>query len=300
MSVRLPAFSGLVAFYATVRHGTLTGAAQELNVSQPAVSRRISSLEADLGCHLFDRSHKPVRLTEQGRELAQVLRVSFGSIETMVDRLRRGAARRVVTVSAPSGFVGYWLIQQLGDLEEAFPEITIRIISQEYGEPERPGDVAVRFGLPDGSVAGEERILGDEVFAVASPLYLQRRGLTPGALDFEGLTLLTMEGARSHWHDWPSWFEAVGRAMPERVRELDFNSYAHLVNAALAGQGVCLCWAGLLDPFLESGAVVRLGDEVAQSDRGYHIALREGLVARVDARAVYDWIMARAGVVEGD
>ena len=63
MSVRLPAFSGLVAFYAAVRHGTLTGAAQELNVSQPAISRRISTLEADLGCHLFDRSRKPVQLT---------------------------------------------------------------------------------------------------------------------------------------------------------------------------------------------------------------------------------------------
>lgn len=297
MSVRLPAFSGLVAFYAAVRHGTLTGAAQELNVSQPAISRRISALEADLGCHLFDRSRKPVQLTEQGRELAQVLRTSFGSIETMVDRLRRGASRRVVTVSAPSGFVGYWLIQHLGDLEEAFPEITIRIISQEYGEPERPGDVAVRFGLPDASVAGEVRILGEEVFAVASPLYLQRRGLVPETFGFEGQTLLTMEGARSHWHDWPSWFEAVGREMPRRVRELDFNSYAHLVNAALAGQGICLCWAGLLDPFLESGAMLRLGEEVARSDRGYHVALREGLAARADARAVCDWIVTRAGAV---
>ena len=160
--------------------------------------------------------------------------------------------------------------------------------------------MAVRFGLPDTSVAGEVRILGDEVFAVASPLYLQRRGIEAERCDFEGQTLLTMESARSHWHDWPSWFEAVGRKMPGRVRELDFNSYAHLVNAALAGQGVCLGWSGLLDQFLESGALVRLGAEVTHSDRGYHIALREGLAARIDARAVYDWIMARAGVVEAE
>lgn len=293
MSVRLPAFSGLVAFYAAVRHGTLTNAAQELNVSQPAISRRIAALEADLGCNLFDRSRKPVQLTQQGRDLAHSLRTSFGQIETVVDRLRRGSGRTVVTVSAPSGFVGYWLIPQLGELEAAFPELTIRIMSQEYGDPERSGDVAVRFGRPVANV-GEVRILGEDVFPVASPLYLQRVGMAAKAVRFEDLTLLTMETARQHWHDWPSWFEAVGQDMPARARQLDFNSYAMLVNAALAGQGVCLCWSGLLTDFLDSGAMMRLGQHQAHSDRGYYLATRDGLAARAEARGVCDWIESRA------
>ncbi len=138
MKTRLPAFSGLVAFYAAVRHGTLTGAARELNVSQPAISRRIATLEDDLGCNLFDRSHKPVRMTQYGRELAECLRGSFGDIETVVERLRGANEKGIVTVSAPSGLVGYWLIPHLGDLRDAFPELSIRIISQEYGEAERP------------------------------------------------------------------------------------------------------------------------------------------------------------------
>ncbi|WP_282158261.1 LysR family transcriptional regulator [Shimia thalassica] len=291
MSVRLPAFSGLTAFYAAVRHGTLTGAANELNVSQPAISRRIAALEADLGCRLFDRTHKPVQLTQQGRDLAHVLRGSFGQIEAVTDRLRKGSRQGVVTVSAPSGFVGSWLIPKLAELEADFPEVTIRIISQEYGDPERSGDVSVRFGLSDSGAAGEARVLGSGVFPVASPLYLQRRRGSAGS--FEGMTLLTMEAARRHWHDWPSWFSSQGEEMPDDVRILDFNSYAMVVNAALAAQGVCLCWSGLLDDFLESGAMVRLGESETHSARGYYVALRDGLAARREARAVCDWIVAR-------
>ncbi|MQY42611.1 LysR family transcriptional regulator [Epibacterium sp. SM1969] len=294
MSVRLPPFSGLTAFYAAVRHGTLSAAAQELNVSQPAVSRRIAALEQDLGCRLFDRSHRPVRLTPEGRDLAQALRAGFGQIETAVERLRMGHDHGVITVSGPSGFVGSWLIPKLAELEQAFPELTIRLISQEYGEPERPGDVALRFGLPDRDAAQEVRVLGNEVYPVASPLYLQRQGAGRDVSCFDGLTLLTMEHARRHWHDWPSWFETQGQQMPAKVRLMDFNSYAMMVNAALAAHGVCLCWSGLLDDFLSSGAVVRLGTAQARSERGYYLSLREGLAARPEAVAVRQWILDRA------
>lgn len=287
----LPPFSGLTAFYAAVRHGTLTGAARELNVSQPAVSRRIAALEVDLGCHLFDRSHKPARLTQQGREMMRALRSGFGQIEAAADQIRRSDGKQVVTVTGPAGFVGFWLIPRLGGLEAAFPEVTIRIISQEYGDPERPGDVAIRFGLPAEDGRQEARILGDEVYPVASPLYLSRQ---PEPHDLGRMTLLTMETARQHWHDWPSWFEAVGLRLPATARMLDFNSYAMLVNAALAGQGVCLCWSGLLDSFLVTGAMRRLEGPVATTRRGYFLSCREGLASRTEVLAIRDWIVAEA------
>ena len=113
MGPRLPAFSGLTAFYAAARHGTLTGAARELNVSQPAISRRIAALEADLGCALFDRARKPAQITEAGQQLLRALRSGFGQIEQVTDQLRQGSRNRVVTVLGPSGFVAYWLIPRL-------------------------------------------------------------------------------------------------------------------------------------------------------------------------------------------
>lgn len=285
---RLPAFSGLTAFYAAARHGTLTAAAAELNVSQPAVSRRIAALEADLGAVLFDRSRKPVKLTQAGRDLLRALRGGFGQIEGAVAQIRQAARGRVVTVTAPSGFVAFWLIPRLGELEAAFPELTIRIMSQEYGEAQRPGDIVIRFGLPD--EMGENRLLGHDVYPVASPLYLDKRGMNGTDYDLSQMTLLTMEAARSHWHDWPSWFRSAGMVMPHQARVLDFTSYAMLVHAALAGQGVCLCWDGVMDSFLEAGAMVRLDGPSAISARGYFISPRDGLAADDKVRDILSWI----------
>ncbi len=289
---QLPSFSGLTAFYAAARLGTLTAAGQELNVSQPAVSRRIATLEADLGCSLFDRSRKPVQMSQQGRDLLQALHSGFGQIETAVAQIRQAAKSRVVTVTAPSGFVAFWLIPRLGQLEESFPDLTIRIISQEYGEAARPGDVVIRFGLPADEAM--VRLLGGEVFPVASPMYLDRRGMTADSHDLSQVTLLTMEAARSQWHDWPSWFQAAGMAMPRTGRSLDFNSYAMLVNAGLAGQGVFLAWDGVLDTFLDTGALVRLHGPSAVSSRGYFATARDGLAAGEDVRSILDWIVKEA------
>ncbi len=292
---RLPSFSGLTAFYAAARHGTLTAAAAELNVSQPAISRRIATLEADLGCPLFDRSHKPVRITQSGKDLLRALKGGFGQIESAVAQIRQTGSGRLVTVSAPSGFVAFRLIPMLGELEAAFEDVTIRIISQEYGEPTRPGDVAIRFGFADDGESDDLRLLGDGVFAAASPLYLSRRGMTAQDPDYARLTLLTMETARSQWHDWPSWFQSVGRDMPRGARVLDFSSYAMLVNAALAAQGVCLCWDGVLDMFLDTGALVRLAGPSARSSRGYFMGMRDGLAADPHVRRIHDWIAENAG-----
>ena len=82
--------------------------------------------------------------------------------------------------------------------------------------------------------------------------------------------------------------------MPDNVRLVDFNTYAMVVNAALAGQGICLSWSGLLDSFLETGALVRLTELCAVSDRGYFLSLRDGKASRPEAVAVHDWIASHS------
>jgi LysR family glycine cleavage system transcriptional activator len=292
----LPSFSGLTAFYAAVRNGTLTGAAAELNVSQPAISRRIAALEADLGCRLFDRTHKPARLTEEGRVLLRAVRSGFGQIEQAVDVLRQGISKRTITISGPSGFVAFWLIPRLEDLKVAFPALTIRIMSHEQGEAMPTAEVSVRFGLPDPTVPGETRFLSEDVFPVANPLYLARKGMSANDVDYASLVLLTMQSGRRHWYDWPAWLEAAGKPKLEPAQFMDFNNYAMLVNAALAGQGVCLSWAGLLDSFLESGALVRIAGPSVTSQRGYFVAARDGHAARPDVIAVLGWIQSHDGL----
>ena len=292
---RLPPFSSLIAFDAVARHGTLTSAAVELNVSQPAVSRRIATLEADLECILLGRDTRPLTLTTNGLKLFDVLRSSLSRIELVVDQLRRDAGIQSITISAASGIAAYWLIPRLPELQSAFPDVAVRIISQTHSEDTMAGDINIRFGNGDWPGINAIKIFGEEVFPVSSPLYLGERSL-PLSLDtLKAARLLGMPGGRQPWYEWNSWFEAVGAPVRERLRILDFDSYALLVNAVLAGHGICLCWSGLLDAFLKSGALVRLTDASASSPRGYFVTLRADLPIGSPIRDVAEWLAPSTG-----
>jgi DNA-binding transcriptional LysR family regulator len=293
MSDRLPPFSGLSALHATARYGTLSAAAHELNVSQPAISRRIAALEDHLGCSLFDRGYRPLKLTPQGQELANTLATSFGQIEATAERLRRASSKPTVSISGPSGFMAFWLIPHLPALAEEFKEINIRVISKENNMDVRPGDIDIRFSTPaalakDGCSLAK-KILGEQVIAAASPLYVSQHGSPDTLEDFRIHALLSMEGNIS-WYDWPSWFAQLGLSKLTPKREVEFSSYSMLVGALLAGQGLGLAWSGLLNDFFESGALIQIGDHQMSSERGYFLSLRDAEKADQNVRNMATWI----------
>lgn len=288
---RLPSFSSLLAFDAIARHGTLTRAAVELNVSQPAISRRLAALEDDLGCVLLDRGTRPLQLTVDGQELYDVLRSGLARLEAVVSRLREKSLHDVVSVSCGSGFAAYWLIPRLPELEQALPETSIQIISQAYAEDVTNADVQIRFGNGDWHGLEVRAVLGEEVFPVASPAYIERTGKTFTVEALKSHRLLGQQRDAGAWYNWETWFDAIGTPATRKLRSLDFDSYALMVNAALAGQGICLCWAGLLDVFLESGALVRLTDVSAGSGRGYFVTFSQSEAEDSPVRRVAEWIM---------
>jgi DNA-binding transcriptional LysR family regulator len=285
----------LIAFDAIARHGTLTRAAEELNVSQPAISRRLAALEADLGHLLFDRRTKPLALTKSGEELFDVLRSGLSRLETVIRRLRSSADSESVTISAGSGLAAYWLIPRLPEMQSAFPTLRLKIVSQSHQhEDDGTGDLQIRFGEGSWPATEATKMLGEEVFPVCSPLHLGRRKV-PFSLDqLEAASLLDMKVENQPWYDWGSWFEAAGTAVNRPPKILYFDSYPLVVSAALAGQGVCLCWAGLLDGFLGSGALVRLSPISIPSPRGYFVTHEVGLPPDAPARAIARWLLDSA------
>jgi len=289
MSSRLPAFSGLSALHAVARCGTLSAAAQALNVSQPAISRRIAGLEADLGCTLFDRGSRPLALTVQGQELAATLATSLGQIETTVEHLRRASAEPTISISGPSGFIAFWLIPRLPALSDAFDGVNVRVMTLENDMNTRAGDIDIRFMArrEDGSVA--RKIIGEQVIAAASPWYLSQRGTPDDLATLDAHVLLSLEDNRT-WYDWPRWFGRLGMPKPKARREMEFSSYSILVGALLGGQGIGLAWSGLLDSFFDSGALVRVGDYTVESERGYFLSLRDGDRASPVVQEMAEWI----------
>jgi LysR family glycine cleavage system transcriptional activator len=290
--MRLPSFSNLIAFDAIARHGTLTRAAKELNVSQPAISRRLGALEADLGRPLFDRSTKPLSLTKSGVELFDVLRSGLSRLESVIGRLRDSADADTITISAGSGMAAFWLIPRLPRMQAAFPHLKLKIISQSHDtEDEVSGDLQIRFGRGEWRATEAMKMFGEDVFPVCSPHFRGWRNSSVAADQLHEAPLLDMKVANQPWYDWNSWFEAIGAPARSPLRVLYFDSYLLVISAALAGQGVCLGWEGLLDDLLASGALIRLAPLSASSVRGYFVTHDIALPANAPARSLARWLL---------
>lgn len=294
--MRLPPFSSLIAFDAVARHGTLTRAAIELNVSQPAISRRISSLEHDLGRPLLDRSTKPLKLNREGLELYEVLRSSFDRIGAVIERLREPANRHAVTISAGAGLTAYLLIPRLPQIEAAFPEFQIRIVSRTHEYDDDPAEeLDIRFGKGELPGRASVKLLGERVFPVCSPGYLQGRKVPLTVDQLLSSRLLDMKVRGRPWFDWATWFDSVGLKRRGSLHVQRLASYPLAVDAAIAGKGICLAWDGLVGNLLRSGVLVRVMPQTATSGRGYFLSVAPGLSRDSPPRLVARWLVANVG-----
>lgn len=294
--VALPPTAALLALDAFVRYGSVQRAADALGLSQPAMSRRLLALEQAVGSALFDRRTRPMTLTTAGRELHDTLRISLGQIEQVVARLRPSPPS-TFTISAGAGFSAYWLIPRLVRMQRAFPTWSLRIVSQSHEqETDDTGDLQVRFGTPPWPGCSSSALFAERVFPVASPMLLAGRPVPATLAQLRCLPLLDLQVLRQPWFDWPAWWSEFGELRLKRSERICFDSYPLVVEAALAGQGVCLCWDGLLDHFLKSGALVRLTAFEASSLRGYHITHAPTADSSAAASRVRDWLLAEAAV----
>lgn len=291
MAFYLPSFSSLLAFDAAARHVTFTRAARALNVTQPAVSRRVAALEADLGVLLFNRSTKPMQLTDEGLELFDVLRSGLSRLEAVIADLRSRGGNRKFTIAASPGFLSYWLLPRFNELRDAFPDLELSFMTGDYGAPMAACDVQIQFG--DGCWEGmiSEKVLGEVVFPVCSPAYLNDND-DPFTIDgLHAARLLQLSDSYKRWYDWKSWLHTANLTVCQRPKTIDFDSYATLINAALAGQGVALCWSGLLDEYLEAGALVRMSEHTLTSDRGYFVSYSDRHDADSFAAEFSNWVV---------
>src|SRR5262245_49989621 len=171
MPRRLPPLNALKAFEAAARHESFTRAAEELCVSQGAVSQQVKALEADLGLKLFNREWQRLVITLAGREYLEVIRNALDQISTGTDRLLKHQRTGRLTVSISPDFAAKWLVPRLGHFTEAHPEIDLRIsATMPHVDFAREDiDIAVRHGEGDWAGLHATRLCAEQLFAVCSP-----------------------------------------------------------------------------------------------------------------------------------
>lgn len=288
---------GLRAFEAVARRLSFSAAAEELFLTQSAISRQIKSLEEELGASLFNRGTRRVELTSAGLSLRHSVVPALEQIDRTVRQLRVARGRRHVNLSTFASFATLWLMPRLADFQRLHPDIDIRISATDavvdMDDPEL--DLLLRYDFSANVPAGAERLFDELLSPVASP-WLQPMPLA--AADLAQQALLEEDDHRpsSASLSWRRWLRQQGQPALEPRRWIYLNFTHQQVQGALAGQGIALARLALVhdalarkelvEPF---GAAGRLPGEAA-----YWLITLPGTPPRPELLAFAEWVRGEA------
>ena len=296
----LPPLELLVAFEAAARQLSFTRAADEIALTQSAVSRQIQALEDRLGVALFRRMHRALALTDAGRTLQAAVREAMTGLDRATRELKRIDRARTVVVTTTPGFAGLWLIPRLATFVDANPGVDVRIsASHVLANLDRDGvDVAVRYQAVSALPAGGVLLFGETVYPVCSPKLRRALGAELAVpADLARCTLLRMEPDGTHQlRDWDLWLHAMGLADLRFAGVLHFSSYDQLILAAIAGQGIALGMMPLIDRLLKTRKLVALFPGEVASPRGYCMVASAASARKPEVAAFAHWLTATARV----
>ncbi len=288
---RLPPLNALKAFEAAARSESFTRAAQELSVTQGAVSHQVKALEAILGIKLFSRERQRLVITEAGREYLAVIRDALDRIAVGTEHLVQRQSSGILTVSTSPDFAAKWLVHRLGQFAESHPDIDLRIsaASHHVDFAREDVDLAVRHG--DGNWAGLAvvRLCPERLFPVCSPKLVAGRNRITTASNLLSFPLLRL----GDWKTWTRWFEAAGVADPVAHGPV-LNRASMLIDAAVDGQGVALARTALAAWDIINGRLVRPIDVSLRMSNTYWIVCPKVTSGVPKIATFRNWLLAEA------
>jgi LysR family transcriptional regulator, glycine cleavage system transcriptional activator len=295
---QLPPLDLLVAFEAAARLGSFTRAADELALTQSAVSRQIAALEEHMGRSLFQRLHRGLQLNDAGRQLQRTVVDVLQQLHTAAAALRGTGRQKAVIVTTTPGFAGLWLIPRLARFTATRPEVDVRISANyQLVNLDRDGvDVGVRYLNEHNAGPEALRLFGEEALPVCSP-QLQRDRTRPlrRPEDLRHHCLLhTDSGAATQVLEWPPWLNAMGLPDLKPASVLHFSQYDQMIQAALAGQGVALGKLPLLNDLLAQRKLVAPFKTRVASARSYYVFQSVASRNKPEVREFVAWLVAEA------
>lgn len=270
---RLPPLKALRAFEASARLLSFTRAAQELFVTQAAISHQIKALEEHLGIKLFMRKNRALLLTEEGQAYFLDIKDIFNSLHEATEKLLARGAKGTITVSLQPSFAIQWLVPRLSAFNLLQPKIDVRIKAVDQNENllTEDVDVAIYYGKGNWSEVSAEQLHPEYLIPVCSPMLLKGKAELTSLNEMLNYTLLHDASRR----DWRRWFKDGGMKGVNVNHGPIFSHSSMVVQAAMHGQGIALVNSVLIQPELDAGRLIAPHGKVLESNNAHYIVCRE-------------------------
>ena len=299
MLITLP-FAALRAFEAVVRLNSFSSAADELGVSQSAVSQHVRVLEDWTGQRLLVRGARASNPTDEGRRLSEAIAEGLGQIGEICQDLRsRSSSGKTLSVSCLPGFAINWLFPRLIHFDQAHPDISVSISTDprpvNFGTGE--ADVAIRYGMGRYPGLHVQKLLDEALTPVCAPALLNSSLPLrhPPDLSYHTLLIDELKPVGGRLPNWDFWATQLGTLLPRPARIRRFGQSNMVVQAAIEGLGVALGRDALVMDALTDGRLVRPFElPPVPSDYAFWFVCPEAALERPPIRAFHDWVFAQA------
>jgi len=272
---------------------SFTRAADELNVTQAAVSYNIKQLEAALGVPLFIREHRAVRLTQAGDRFYNDVSMGLSHIRRSAEAIAHKDDESQVTLSCSTAFASYWMVPKLAAFRAENPGIEIRLQTTDKDVDLVAEGLSLGIRRGSGDWPGREAALlaAEEIMPVSSPAYARAHGPLSSPADLLQHDLIYLDEPFRQRPSWDAWFDHFGVVPETPLHGLHLNDYGLVLQAAMAGEGVALGWKHLTDTLVDQGWLQRLWPEAYSEGLDFYVVWDAVAPMSPAAQTVRDWLV---------
>lgn len=286
----LPSFAVLRSFETAARHESFTLAAEELNLTQSAISRQIKDLEQMIGVHLFRRVGRRVKLTDAGAAFASDLQHDLERVRQSVFRaIAAGAQTEALRIATLPTFASRWLIPRLVEFEHDNPQIQVNLTTrlQQFDLTSEHIDAALHFGAQNWPEANMTKLCDERMVAVASQEFREKHNLG-SAEALLSAPLIHLETRPTAWNDW---FDHADVEVIGAVHGKQFSQFSLIISGAIAGLGAALLPSYLIENELADGRLVQVSPISLTTANAYYLVTPKGS-APDSVIKFSDWLLA--------
>jgi LysR family transcriptional regulator, glycine cleavage system transcriptional activator len=289
---QIPSVGELTAFVSAARHGSFTRAADELNLTQGAVSRQIRLLESRLGVTLFERIRQRVVLTNTGKIYLSHVEKALSDLMVATQQVMSSPDSIMFDLAVLPTFATRWLIPRLPDFQRQHSDVTIRLTTRQrpVDFATEPFDAAISYGSPNWPATIAHHLLDVDVVPVCSPqLHAKRRIKTPA--DIATYPVLHQLSRPTRWAEWMA---EAGVKLEGPVRGDAYEQFSMIAQAAAAGLGVALLPVFMIEDELASGKLEIVSDQFLPTKTSYFLIVPETRASLPAVKMFTDWIIEQA------